>query len=53
MELRHLAAMCSELGRGNVCPACPKVELYVLLKSKLSVVVMYRKAEHCFFNFLV
>jgi len=42
VELHHLDSVCSELDKGNVCPHCPKVELYVLLKPKLSIVVMYR-----------
>lgn len=25
VELRHLNFLCSDLDRGNVCPACPKV----------------------------
>jgi len=26
VELRHLTLVCSQLVRGNVCPACPKVK---------------------------
>ena len=25
VELGHLTSVCSELDKGNVCPACPKV----------------------------
>lgn len=35
VELRHLTSVCSELDKGNVCPACPKVQLYIVLKSYL------------------
>ncbi len=49
VELRHLSSVCSDLDKGNVCPACPKVRLETSrFTISLVMVVMYRKEEHLF-----
>ena len=54
VELRHLFSVCPSLDRGNVCPACPKVNLYIqvsiIFLSNMCLrplhVYVYRKVGH-------